>query len=364
MALESTRLTKEEISYIDKKLHYIIFDWAKTLINHIISQAQNNNVKVVYMNTPETLEAGAITEGKTEYFYEKLPLLLGFKKEKAQLRNRGVEILWAYHLDSENKDIEFTSNSFLKLFKTAKQIALKDIPKSKQGAIISIIGKKDFYTEDDIRKVLTIIEKNKENKKNKLFSKFYYDWNSKTWTGGQRFSPRVTENVVLQKMTVEMQNYINSDDILRKFWAYILNQSQHFGPDVIGFALVSKIKNDIWVINEIQTDNLNHYLELRSEVQERENINKTNKTKGISWEVLKDMLEAQNRSKWIPKIETNETFKEQLLQNPEKIQQLPDNNQDIDMWIKEHIEGQDETRLDLIRHFQSVNFNTRIFKLY
>jgi len=364
--------TKEEIAYIDKKLNYVIFDWAKTLIKHILSQAQKNNVKVVFMNTPQTLDAGAITEGKEEYFYEKLPALLGFKKEKANLRNQGMETLWAYHLDQKNTNIESTSGLFLKLLKTAKRIALKDLPPSKQGAIINIIGKKDFYTVNEIKKVLSIIDKNtsekdkkERNKKDKISSGFFYDWTSKTWTGGQRFNPRINEVAVLQKMGDKIRDYINSDEVLKKFWAYILRIGQHFDPDTIGFALISKIRSDIWVINEIQTDNLNHYLNMRSKIQ-GQRTDKTNKTKGVSWEVLKDMLHAQNRSKWIPKFKTDETLKdlkEKLLQDPGKIQQLPDDNQDIDIWIKEYL-GELELGNGLMHHFQFVNFNTRIFKRY
>jgi hypothetical protein len=88
----------------------------------------------------------------------------------------------------------------------------------------------------------------------------------------------------------------------------------------------------------------------------------------LTWETLKDMLEAQNRSKWISKLEVNEALKNQILDNPGIVGQLPDDSQDIDKWIADRqremggigaMQG-----LDLMRHFQSVNFNSRIFKLY
>jgi len=59
MADDKFKFTKEEISEIEKNLGFIVFDWAKHLIVHIISQARGKGVDVVYMNTPESLSAGA-----------------------------------------------------------------------------------------------------------------------------------------------------------------------------------------------------------------------------------------------------------------------------------------------------------------
>ena len=351
------KFTNEEVSIIEKNLGFIVFDWAKHLISHILAQARNQGVKTVYLNTPETLDAGSITEGKTDYFYERLPAALGFKKEKANLRGNGDETLWAYHLDTTT-----ALSNIIGLFKTAKQYALVDLPQTYQGAFIKIIGKKPYYDENDVQRVLSILKK--KEKKPKSVSKYYYDWESREWSGSQRFSDRVVENVVLQKITSELQNFIQQNPTLLKFWSYLLSQSQHFGPDVIGFALISKVSSDKWVINEIQTDAINAYLSIR---RERKDIG-AGSYDYIDEDTLRDMLVAQNRSKWISKIETNQEFKQQLLNNPGIINQLPDDTQDIDKWISEQQAQMQEMGatqgLDLMRHFQSVNFNTRIHRLY
>lgn len=124
--MANIEFTNEEISIIEKNLGFIVFDWAKHLISHIITQARNAGVKTVYMNTIDTLDAGAITEGKVDYFYERLPGLLGFKKEKANLRGKGAEKLWAYHLDVINASFANV------LFKMAKGFKLEELPKRYQ----------------------------------------------------------------------------------------------------------------------------------------------------------------------------------------------------------------------------------------
>jgi hypothetical protein len=147
---------------------------------------------------------------------------------------------------------------------------------------------------------------------------------------------------------------------MSKFWALVLSQYQHgfATPDVIGFALVSKISRDAWVINEIQTDCINAYMKLRridqKKYEERE--------EKITWEVLTHMLEAENKTKWIPILETNEAMREQILRNPGIIAQLPDNSQDINKWIEEQRAVGVTEGLGLIEHFQSVDFNKGIFR--
>lgn len=340
------KFTQEEVSIIEKNLNFMVFDWAKHLVSHILTQARNQGVKTVYMNTPKTLDAGSITEGKTSYFYERLPALLGFKKEKATLRGKGSEKLWAYHLDTVQ-----AISTIIGLIKTAKQFKLEELPSTYQGAFINIIGRKPLYDENDVQKVLEILKK--KQKKPKVSSKFYYDWTSKEWSGSQRFSERVTENVVLQRITSELQDTLQNNPTLLKFWSYLLSQHQHFGPDVVGFALISKVSSTIWVINEIQTDAINAYMSLRRDVEK-------NSGKKISEETLKDMLEAQNRSKWINKLEMNPDLKQKLIDDPGLIQVLPDNTQNIESWIE--TQKKNGQHRDLFQHFQSINFNTRIFR--
>lgn len=348
--------TQEEISRIEKSLGFIVFDWAKHLINHIITQARNNGVSKLYMNTTKTLDAGAITDPKMEYFYSKLPPILGFHKTQADLRGSGNEELWVYDID------RMTASSLNTLIRLAKRVTLEELPKTYQGAFIGILGRKEYYTSDDIKRVLEIIEKKKKSG-NKSMSRFFYDWGSREWSGAQRFRDDITENVVLQKLPSEVQEMIHNDPALLKFWSLVLSQHQHFGNDVIGFALVSKINKSIWVINEIQTDAINAYMKLR-----RIDKDQSTSNKGITFEVLKDMLTAQNRSNWIAILEGNDALRNQILTNPNMIGQLPDNSVDINSWISENrqqmIDNGMNLQNDLARYFQTANFNVGIFRIY
>lgn len=354
---EKPFFTEKEISIIDKSLGFIVFDWAKHLINHILSQARQQGVKVVYMNTNETLDSGA-NEGKVEYFYDRLPKQLGFSLEKANLRGKGNETLWAYHFDSAKSSRHITN--FLKIAQA--NIAFESIPTKYQGAFISMVGRKPSYTQEEVKYVIGILDK---KQKPKSLSKFYYDWHSKEWSGAQRFNANITENVIMQKIPKDLQSMILENPTLLKFWSYVLSQSGHFGNDVIGFALLSKISKEVWVINEIQTDCIQTYMKIRSQYYKKDKIDGDQK---MSWETLKDMLEAQNRSNWISVLETNEALKQQIINNPNIIQQLPDNTQNIQKWMadrqRELADAGANQGLDLIRHFQFVNFNSRIFRIY
>lgn len=327
--------TKDEAAYIDKHINYIVFDWAKRMINHVLVEAKNKNVSHVYMNTSETLKAGGINEDKNSYFYEKLPPLMGFKKEKVSLRVANKkDLLWGFNLEEINTKINDNSENTKNTKQSNKTknsngvVKFEDIPSNRQGIFISIIGKKEFYTSEDVNKVISILtSKQNKNEKNKLSAKFYYDWNSKTYTGDQNFKSGVTENVVLQKIHTDLQNLINNDAVLRKFWSYLLSFSGHFGNDVIGFALISKISNKIWVINEIQSDCMNHYLSLRSKSLGWKNDYE--KKNGVSWEVIKDMLTTHNKSCWIDKIDSNEDMKRDLMKNPDLISRLPESLENL-----------------------------------
>lgn len=352
MKTEKLVFTPEEISQIDKKLPFIVFDWAKNLIFHILNKAQNNNVEVVYMNTSKTLY-GSNTETKVEYFYEKLPKQLGFKKETVKLRQK-TEIFWAYHFNT-------TASNLLNLVKIAtKTFTIEEIPQKYQGAILQIIGRKSAYTIEDIKNAYNIISQ--KSKPKKSVARFFYDW-SKTWSGSQRFMEKISskpDQVVIQKIPSDLQTYISQDEILVKFWNFIMKQSNHFGSDSLGFALVNKYNNKIWVINEIQTDTLNHYLYERNKQWKDKVVEKTE----TSWDSIKDMLEAQNRSNWIPILETNTRMKEYVMANPNTIGQLCDNSLDIEKWMKEQRENMSNIPQDVIdnltRQIANCNFKSRI----
>jgi len=352
--MSNITFTPQEISVIDKKLGFMVFDWFKYLIYHIISMARNKGIDVLYINSSETLDAGSINEGKSQFFYEKVPPALGFKQENVNLRGKGTERLWAYHLDS--KGTKASCDHFIKL--AEKTFTIEQIPAKYQGAVIGIIGRKPLYTPADLQKVLAVLEK--KDKKPKAVSKYFYDWN-RQWTGSQRFKSSVSEDIVVQRLTIDSQNIIQADPILLKFWSLLLSQHQHFGEDVVAFALVSKVDQKHWVINEIQTDAINHYMDIRNDLRKKEQ--KEEKTEKISWETLVDMLEAQNKSNWIPRLEGNIPLKEQILNEPNIIGQLPDNTHDIDAWIAER-RNDNNLMQHLRQQASTVNFNSRVLRTY
>lgn len=323
--------TKEEAAYIDKHLNGIVFKWPNKIVSHILSEASKNGVKNVYMNTSKTLKAGGINDDKNDFFYERLPVMLNFTKAKVNLRGKSEE-MWKFNTEVVAVKNETSATPETTEVKTNKKrgrkskmkdsIKLEDIPENRRGIFISVAGRKEVYDSDDIKKILDILQKKSECKKEEISAKFYYDWNSKTYSGDQNFKSGVTEKAVLLKMHTEFQNYINNDNILSKFWSYILSYSGHFGNDVIGFALVSKLNATTWVINEVQTDSISHYLSLRSKALGWNSDYE--KTKGITWEVLKDMLVTNNKNNWIIEIEKNEKMKEDFMNNPELVSRLPE----------------------------------------
>lgn len=351
--------TEEEISIIDKNLGFIVFDWAKNLINHILTMARENGVEVIYMNTPKSLSVNApvSNDAKAEYFYNKLPPMMGFKRERVNLRGKGNEELWAYRFNETTAGIK---NFLIKIAK--KQFALEQLPRKYQGAFLGVLGRKPYYTQEDISKVLEIIKQKQDGSKGKIGSKFYYDWESKKWTGGQRFDPSKSETVVLQRISDDLVSKYSSNPTLTKFLLFLILQGKHFSTDEIGFALVVRISPQIWVINEIQTDCINKYMDIRSEYYKKQD---RKENKGVDWNALKDMLQGRNRSKWIAKIENNEPFKQQIMQNPDIIDQLPDDTQDIDKWIKEQQEQFGENlqrQQQLMQYLAETNFCTRVFR--
>ena len=353
--------TPEEISVIDKKLGYLIFNWPKDLIMQIVQKAKNKGVGNLYMNTPETVDGGA-NDAKTQYFYNTLPAKFGFKKVMKNLRNKGDEPLWLLELD----EVKLAKITY-ELIKMAEErtFTINQVPKSYQGALIQIIGKKPTYLLSEIQKVLQILEEKERKKEKETKSRkgFFYDWESNTWSGGQRFDDTRSEIVLTQRVPDDIQNVITQDPVLLKFWDFLLRQPKHFGGgDVIGFALISVINNKNWVINEIQTDCLNKYMDIRSKYYKEE---RKAPSKKISWESVKDMLEAQNKSNWIAKAETIPQFKQQLIDNPNIITQLPDNSVDIEKWLADQRRYSQEANrapTDLMQVFQSINFNKRIFR--
>lgn len=165
--------TAQEIAEIRKKLSFIVDHWAVNLVNHILKQARDAGVSSVYMNTMQSLQAGVQNEEKLDYFYDTLPRILGFRKEKVEPKDVGKNVsggeMWVMHFSplSANSDL----NNIIKI--AQKTLSLDQIPKRYQGAVLSIIGKKPLYTMDQLQSVLDILAKRKPKG---AISKFYYDW--------------------------------------------------------------------------------------------------------------------------------------------------------------------------------------------
>jgi len=330
------KFTQEEIKEINKKLSFVIDKWAHNLINHILKMASDAGVDVVYMNTSKTQMGNVQNDSKSNYFYESLPRESGFVHEVVNLRGRS-ETLWSYRFNTKTASVMKLSD---------REYTINEIPQSYQGAVIKIIGKKPTYTKEELKRVFDIITSRKQEK-NGIRSKFFYDWN-KVWSGAQRFKDSVNETVVLQKMSSDIRQLILSSPALTSFWNFLLSQTQHFDADTIRFALISKINQKVWVINEIQTDVINKY---RALVNSSEDYSRK-----INIDTLKDLLEGNNRSNWIPKVLENNALKESLLNNSNKIYELCQNDVDINQWIKENHNNE-------LAQFFANNMYKRIFCL-
>ena len=328
--------TNEEVSHIEKNLGFLVFNWSDSLISHVIDRAMEAKVEKLYMNTPSTLHGGA-NDGKVSFLYERLPLSMGFKKVQANLRGK-KESFWMLKLDKvENESVEAETEVAKPTSIDPTAIPLEVIPRNYQGAVINILGKRETYTKDELMKVLEVLKREQE-KKGKAVARFFYGWD-KTWNGGQAFfegtdkSSR-NDTVVIQKIPSEMQEFMANDPILAKFFSFILGTSKHFQQDVLSFILVNKIDTKKWVINEIQTDCINHYMKERNKLRKMA----MSKDKKPDWSQIKDMLEANGKKKWIAKLDSMPELKEQVLNNPNLINEFCDDSQNIDKWIKEYNE--------------------------
>jgi len=350
--------TSAEVSHIDKKLGFIVFDWAKHIISYVMERAQSEGVKVLYMNTSDTVH-GIETPDKVEYFYEKLPAMMGFVKEKINLRGK-PEILWAYHFDTEKTAFQ---NTLKRVF--AKVYVLEDFPSKYQGAVIKILGRKPFYTRDEVAKCLNFMAPKRSDVATKPNLSFIYDIAS-THGGGQRWMENINskpDNVIIQRLHPDTYQMILNDPILAKWWSFITMYPGHFGEkdlNCLGFALVHKYNKNIWVINEVQVDNINKYIDERNKLYKEDYKGGTK----VSWNTVKDMLETNNKSNWVPILETNEELKQAIVDDPGLIGDLCDNSVDINTWLKGKGKRMGRLNPDLLKtiteKIASCNFSRRV----
>ena len=305
-------LTKEDFLDIEKKLGYLINNWYIELFNTIVTLAKNSNVKQLYWNSSETVDGGS-NGSKKNFFYETLPSRLGFVKTKANLRNRGEESLWLMNLDRET----YSSDGL---------IHLNQIPQRLQGGVIGILKSRGPYTKEQLRPVFEILKKQADNPQfNKRKDTYSYN-DAESWDGGQQFAG-MSETIVKQKLNSRLINHIleTGSEATKKFLSNLINSSQHFDANTIGWALIAKISPDVWVINQIQTDTLNRYLKARSEALKEVKM----EDEVLSLESIKDRVFAATRSSiWANKVENDSAFFQALQNNIELVRQLPS---DVDL---------------------------------
>ena len=316
--------TVEEIIEIEKALSFIIHRWHHDLAEAVLSIAKSKGIKDLYWNSSETLDSGGANHGKVRYFYEDFPSQLGFKAVNVDLRGKGQERLW--HMDMGVK--KHASDGL---------IELSQIPKGLQGAIIGILRGRGPYTKDDLRRAYGIIKSSRE-KKPKATKNFSYDY-SKKWNGGQQFSKQ-EEIIVKQRLDKSTFDSIlqHSTPSVQKFLSFIIDPSQHFDADGIGWALISPINEDTWVVNQIQTDTINEYLKIKDEVMEGESYGKRKMGK----EEISHRLHGSNKSSWAKYMEDSEELFLALQSDISKIERLPTddvimNSETVPDWIRENV---------------------------
>ena len=338
--------TDEEIKSIEKQLGFITQKWHEQLVLNIINMAMNKGVSDLYWNSSDSINSGNTQKNKINYFYERFPTQMGFKESQVELRGRGPERLW--HMSLGEKKI--ASNDMIELSR---------IPQEYQGAALGILKHRGPYSKNELKKVFEIVKTSKD-KSPKGVQAFHYETDN--WGGGQRFSQNRSEIVITQRLTKStLSDILNTNEpALIKFISFIFSQQQHFGNDVIGFALVSPVNNQTWVINEIQTDNINRYMAERAKTKGE----LKNNTSELTKETIIDMLTAQNKSTWIPKLE-NENFLNYIISNANVIGQLPTDDSvnesgGVDAWIKSNQEMLDREGVG----FQGLNLASKKMNWY
>ncbi len=335
MAEEKKIFTAEEVKYINKKLSFIVYDWVKYLVLNIIDEAKSNGIVNLYWNSSVSLakHAPVENEDKKDALYERLPSQMGFVEKHVEFREYGIERLWYMQLNT-------VQSSSKKYIKQSGMVALEQIPPTFQGAAIGILKHRGPYTQDEMRTLDAVLQNKRRS--NEMEKAFWYD-SSKTYDGGgQEFIIGSDEKVFIQQLTKTTIEHIVQDDILLKFFHYIMSIPQHsFSPSMLSFALVAIINENTWLINEIQTDTLSHYKRISDKYfSNPEKDVDTKDSFKLTKETIIDRLRTGNKSVWIPKLE-DETFLQGLIDNPNQLNSLPDNNQvnnagGLDQWISNY----------------------------
>jgi len=207
-----------------------------------------------------------------------------------------------------------------------KQFLGKKVPESLRPSLDTHFDDENPITEESI---LNRMENAHEWGKDRA-EKYYVKEDS--WSGAQRFHEDTHEKVIPIRFSSEKYMELYNDPILKKF---LQIKSNHFGgvTDPIGWALVSPINKNIWVINQVQSDIIPKFLSIKQQVSRPEKIN--------SDEVI-TRLQATGREAWIPFVQGNPQLMGALMESPNEINNLPANLTDpnrIQQFINEQTEG-------------------------
>jgi hypothetical protein len=347
------------------------------LINAIIDLAKSEGVSHLYWNSVDTIDSGNTQESKLDFFYERLPKRLGFRSEFVDLRGHDKERMWYLPLTQEVQaqsvdDPVFTLDQIpigvrAKVQGMLGRVACEscyDAPinhmtekkrpnKKCKGCRGKGIDHPGPFKKSELVRIFEILKKSEAKKKerrdkeNKLMRGFSYDAKG-VWHGAQRFT-NVKEKIIKQRIKRSTLDQIlnRHDPILDKFLSYLLSQGGHFDDDVLGFALVAPISPDTWVINEIQTDSLNAYMNEKSQALGMRDRPAGNKV--LDKDVVRDMLTARNKSLWVPKLE-DDNFLAKIREDSSLIDRLPDDTAlaaagGLDAWL-----GSDESNMFNLAH--------------
>lgn len=145
------------------------------------------------------------------------------------------------------------------------------------------------------------------------------------WTGGQKFDKKTQERVIPIHMSSDDYVELSNDPILKKFLGI---QSNHFSnvTQPLGWVLVSPIKPDTWVINQIQSDVMSQFLATKKKLLA---------PKGIDVQELENRLNAGGKGVFIKALLAFPVIQEALCNKPRLINILPNvaNEQEAQQWL-------------------------------
>lgn len=334
--------TAEEIQRIDKEFSYYVFDWAKNLIEHIVKKAQAEGINKVYMNTSATVDQSSNAD-KRNFIYETVPRQMGASLEPVNFRGER-ENLWLLY----DRGPTVSANRFFKFLKlaqnetdndekffTMEEISQKlDSPKGKRffGYLLQRFKQKGKprVRQLTLRQIKDahadfegILQEEKEASKKK--KGLGYIWVDKKWDGGQQYISSIPEQVVVQTFPETVARQYKDDPLFSKFLvSVLLHPGAHFFQQGSSFALISPVKDDVWVINQVQNDFIKEYLKLRNQYQ-RNRTDSDDANAVISLEEIEHLLVARGKGHWVDFFRQNESAVEAVQEDQSILDRLTAN---------------------------------------